>query len=96
MYLPTRDPLLKVGRDADGHSPERAVTANAFRAAPAPVEDRRSALARVLDSVNAQWGRATLGIGSAGLGGDRRWAMRRDMLSPRYTTRRDELPIAKA
>lgn len=67
-----------------------------FDTAPVFVEDRRSTLARVLDAVNAKWGRGTLGIGSAGLAGDRRWAMRRDMLSPRYTTRWDELPVAKA
>lgn len=67
-----------------------------FDAAPVPVEDRRSTLARVLDTVNGKWGRGTLGIGSAGLAGDRRWAMRRDMLSPRYTTRWEELPVAKA
>lgn len=67
-----------------------------FDAAAPPVEDRRSTLARVMDTVNTKWGRGTLGIGSAGLAGNRRWAMRRDLLSPRYTTRWDELPIAKA
>lgn len=67
-----------------------------FDATPAPIEDRRSVLASTLDAVNRRWGAGTLGIGSAGLAGNRRWAMRRDMLSPRYTTCWEELPVARA
>ncbi|WP_426269249.1 DUF4113 domain-containing protein [Dyella kyungheensis] len=38
-------------------------------------------------------GRGSIGIGSAGVKGERDWSMQRGMLSPRYTTQRDELRI---
>jgi DNA polymerase V len=42
-----------------------------------------------LDSVNARYGRDTLNPAVAGL--TRAWGMRRQRLSPRYTTHVDEL-----
>lgn len=66
-----------------------------FDAPPILVEDRRSNAMQVLDAVNAKWGRGTLGIGSAGLRGGRSWSMQRRMLSPRYTTRWEELPVVR-
>lgn len=62
---------------------------------PATAERRGEAM-RMLDGINAKWGRGTIGIGSAGLAGSRRWTMRRDMLSPAYTTSVEELPVARA
>ncbi len=54
---------------------------------------RRAALMDCLDRVNADLGRETLRFASSGL--DRPWDMRRAMKSPAYTTRWDELPVAR-
>lgn len=43
----------------------------------------------VLDHLNAKVGRGTLYF--AGEGIQQQWAMKRDMLSPRYTTRYSDL-----
>lgn len=59
-------------------------------------EQRRTSVMRVVDDANAKWGRGILGIGSAGLQGARGWSMKRELLSPRYTTRWDELPEGRA
>jgi DNA polymerase V len=65
--------------------------------APLPAREAgRTEAMRVLDRINAKWGRGTLGVGSAGLAAPRHWSMRRDLLSPCYTTRWRELPIARA
>jgi DNA polymerase V len=37
-----------------------------------------------------------LGLGHAGIRGGPDWTMKRDMLSPCYTTHWDELPLVKA
>jgi len=50
------------------------------------------ALMRVLDGLN-QSGKASLFF--AGQGIERSWAMKREMLSPAYTTRFSDLPVAK-
>jgi DNA polymerase V len=52
------------------------------------------ALMDAVDQINAQMGRGTVGFASAGAAGSRSWTMKREMRSPRYTTRWDELPIA--
>lgn len=49
-------------------------------------------LMTALDAVNNVFGRDTLR--SAASGTDKRWAMRSESRSPRYTTRWDELPVA--
>ena len=46
-----------------------------------------------MDAVNRVWGRGTLRTGAAGM--SKGWAMRSESRSPRYTTRWDELPIAR-
>ena len=43
-----------------------------------------------------KYGRGSIGLGAGGLKASPDWSMKRDMLSPRYTTHWDELPIAKA
>lgn len=53
----------------------------------------RQALMNVLDQVNARWGRGTLKLGAEGLG--QAWRMKRDQLSPCYTTRWDQLPVVR-
>lgn len=54
---------------------------------------QRIALMDVIDRANTRWGRGTLKVGAEGLG--QAWRMRRDQLSPCYTTRWDELPVAR-
>lgn len=56
----------------------------------------RDTLNTTVDQINDRWGRNTIGIGNAGLAGSRQWSMRRDLLSPRYTTCWAELPVAEA
>ena len=58
--------------------------------------ERRRALMKTLDQANAKWGRGTLGVGTAGLVTPRAWTMHRENLSPRYTTRWQELPTVHA
>lgn len=59
-----------------------------------PVARARSArLMAAVDAVNLQFGRDTLRSGASGM--DQRWAMRSESRSPRYTTRWDELPVAR-
>lgn len=50
------------------------------------------ALMQVIDRINQQ-GRGTLWF--AGQGTEKRWAMKREMLSPAYTTRFADLPVVK-
>ena len=58
-----------------------------------PEEDARSdRLMTVMDAINQKMGRDSLGIAAAGI--KQRWAMRRDLKSPNYTTSWDELPVA--
>ena len=49
-------------------------------------------LMQAMDAVNRTWGRGTLKVGSVGT--TRRWAMRSENRSPRYTTNWDEVPHA--
>ncbi|MCA9229705.1 MAG: Y-family DNA polymerase [Caldilineales bacterium] len=46
----------------------------------------------VMDCVNAIWGRGTLRSAATGI--SKSWAMRRERMSPRYTTEWDQLPVA--
>ena len=46
----------------------------------------------VMDRVNAIWGRGTLRSAATGIA--KSWAMRREKMSPRYTTEWDQLPVA--
>jgi DNA polymerase V len=47
-------------------------------------------LMNVMDQINAVWGRGTLR--SAAEGTRREWKMKRERMSPAYTTRWDQLP----
>ena len=57
-------------------------------------EKRQSTLMAVMDGVNAKYGRGKVRLGAEGLD-DAAWQMRQGHRSPRYTTRWDELPVAK-
>ncbi len=54
------------------------------------------ALMRVMDRINAHWGRGTLRLAAEGVpASNRDWRMRRGMMSPCYTTRWAELPVVR-
>jgi DNA polymerase V len=59
----------------------------------APQDQGADKLGLVMDTINLRYGRQA--IRSARLKPDPGWAMRRDMLSPGYTTRWDQLPGCK-
>jgi DNA polymerase V len=54
---------------------------------------RRSGLFSAVDRLNARLGGNTVFVASQGV--KRKWALRAERRSPRYTTRWDELPVAK-
>ena len=59
-----------------------------------PLQRAQSAkLMAAMDAINAEFGRDTVRTGATGT--EKRWAMRSENRSPRFTTRWDELPIAK-
>lgn len=54
-------------------------------------------LMAALDRLNDRYGRGTVQLASAGLGGERRsWTMKQQWRTPRYTTRWEDLPVARA
>lgn len=55
----------------------------------APDDLRSRARMRMLDRVNREWGRGTVNMAACGI--RKGWSMRAEHLSPRYTTRWDEL-----
>jgi DNA polymerase V len=59
-----------------------------------PHEERN--IGSLLEDVTKRYGRGSIGLGHAGIRGGPDWTMKRDMLSPRYTTHWDELPLVKA
>ena len=59
-----------------------------------PHEER--GIGTLLEDVTKRYGRGSIGLGHAGIRGGPDWTMKRDMLSPRYTTHWDELPLVKA
>ncbi|UQB41621.1 Y-family DNA polymerase [Thiomicrospira microaerophila] len=52
---------------------------------------KSDALMKVVDQVNQQMGRGTMQFAAEGLRAKKPWQMRRDLCSPRYTTRIDEV-----
>lgn len=59
-----------------------------------PHEERR--VGTLLEDVTHRYGRGAIGLGHAGIKTGLDWSMKRDMLSPRYTTHWDELPLVKS
>ena len=68
---------------------------NLMEAAVSPVQEKRRALMRALDSVNDKYGREAMKFAAQGPK-DAGWHMRREKMSGHMTTRWDELPKAKA
>lgn len=57
----------------------------------------RSQLMTALDRLNRRYGRGTVTLGSSGAGEPaRNWVMKQERRTPRYTTRIDEIAVAKA
>ncbi len=50
-------------------------------------------LMQTMDRINRQWGKGTLRSAAEGI--HKRWSMKRERMSPAYTTRWDQLPIAR-
>jgi DNA polymerase V len=59
-----------------------------------PHEERR--IGTLLEDVTRRYGRGSIGLGHGGIRGGPDWTMKRELLSPRYTTHWDELPLVKA
>lgn len=54
-------------------------------------------LMAAMDRLNDRYGRGTVQIASAGMGGDARsWTMKQQWRTPQYTTRWEDLPVARA
>ena len=49
-------------------------------------------LMQAMDRINATWGRGTLRSAAEGIG--KGWKMKRERMSPGYTSRWDQLPVA--
>jgi DNA polymerase V len=62
---------------------------------PSTDRERRARLMAALDTVNMRYGRRTLSPATAGIA-HASWSMRRQKLSPQYTTRVDEILSARA
>ena len=57
----------------------------------------RSRLMSALDGINDRYGRGTVLMASAGLAGDKRaWSMKQERRTPGYTTRLEDMPVARA
>jgi DNA polymerase V len=60
-------------------------------------EGRRQRLKAALDAVNHRWGRQTMKLPSDRQGdASRRWTMKHERRTPRYTTRWEEMPVVRA
>lgn len=60
-------------------------------------EKDRGPLMVAVDAINARYGKGTLQLASAGTAGDQReWAMRQARRTPEYTTRLEDIPVARA
>jgi len=81
----------KAGVLLEGLVPVDCIQGDLFQAADSP---RQKALMRAWDRVNQRFGRDTMQLAGQGL--KPRWQMRREMLSPRFTTCWEELPRVKA
>lgn len=61
---------------------------------PCYLDDERKELADFCDRINGKWGRDTIQLASSGVEPD--WQMRREYLSPRYTTCWQELAVVRS
>ncbi len=75
-----------------GLEPKVGVQLDLFSSASADTTRRRT-LFNVVDQINATQGRGTVFTLSQGI--ERKWSMKRDMLSPRFTTAWSDIPAVK-
>lgn len=59
---------------------------------PRQTQQSRTLMA-VMDSINSRYGKQTVQLAGAGL--EPKWSMRREYMSPRYTTRWSDIPVAR-
>lgn len=63
----------------------------------APETRDRGKLMAAMDAINDRFGRGAIHVGSAvGVGAQRDWSMRQERLTPQYTTKFSDIPIARA
>ena len=72
-----------------GIVPESEIQADLFN--PSGYSTRQHKLMESMDTLNARFGKQTMTIAGAGTGNRQSWRMKQEHLSPRYTTRWDEL-----
>lgn len=57
----------------------------------------RGKLMAAMDAINDRFGRGAIHVGTAvGAGAPRDWSMRQDRLTPQYTTKWSDMPVARA
>ena len=61
--------------------------------ADSKTEEKDDRLSKALDKINAKYGRGTIFHLSEGI--KKPWQMRRDMLTPNYTTSWSQIPVVK-
>jgi DNA polymerase V len=82
-------------QDAAIHQGELDLELGPDREVQAPGE--RASLMHALDAINQRYGRGTLQLASAGIGGSNRsWSVKQERLTPCYTTRIEHIPVARA
>ncbi|MBN1327172.1 MAG: Y-family DNA polymerase [Candidatus Cloacimonetes bacterium] len=82
----------KVGVMISDIIPESQLPLDFFQ--PTYLDDRRKAIMNCVDSINQKMGMNMLAYAS--IGNSLNWQMKREMLSPHYTTRWEHLPLVKA
>lgn len=83
----------KCGVMLSGLEPERGRWLSLLALPPAHRPNDKP-LMQAVDACNEKWGRDTVSFASSGI--KQRWKMKREMMSPRYTTVWEELPRVKA
>lgn len=71
--------------------PNTAIQGHLFLQSADPF--KRAQLNTVMDQINRQWGRGTVRLASAGF--NQGWRMKQNNLSPSWTTRWEDLPVAR-
>jgi len=85
-------PYQKAGVALSEITPKGALQADLF--APNPVysgNPKQAKLMALMDELNTTSGKNTLFLAAAGIPDQQGWRMKRDLMSPRYTTCWDEL-----
>ncbi len=83
----------KAGIILDGIIPKTARQIDLFQQIPEDFENKTEKLMCLIQQINQRYGSKTLHLAAEGRQQD--WAMRRQMISPHYTTRWSDLPVVK-